>query len=182
MDVDDNITDEQVWDIKREETYMAKERISLVTKYILEHFNQKTYRGNKSYTFNKLTNISEVASASRGKIEEIKQKQRISGFNSIFAVASIPMAKLYYEEFKKQMKEDISKSLRIAVIYSYGQNEEEVDGILDEENSEDTSALDQNSREFLDAAIRDYNKMFKTIQIIHILKYYAIMKIILKNI
>ena len=40
-------------------------------------------------------------------IEEMKQKQRISGFNSIFAVASIPMAKLYYEEFKKQMKEDI---------------------------------------------------------------------------
>ena len=39
--------------------------------------------------------------------------------------------------------------------YSYGANEEEADGILDEENSEDTSALDQNSRDFLDAAIRD---------------------------
>ena len=50
----------------------------------------------------------------------------------------------------------------MATIYSYGANEEEADGILDEENSEDTSALDQNSRDFLDAAIRDYNEMFRT--------------------
>ena len=43
-----------------------------------------------------------------------------------------------------------------------GANEEESDGILDEENSEDTSALDQPSREFLEEAIDDYNKMFHT--------------------
>src|SRR5699024_2905193 len=49
-----------------------------------------------------------------------------------------------------------------ALIYSYGANEGEADGILDEENSEDTSGLDQSSRDFLDAAIRDYNKMFRT--------------------
>lgn len=66
----------------------------------------------------------------------------MSGFNSIFAVASVPMAKLYYEEFKKQMAKDPTKKLRIATIFSYGANEEESDGILDEENSEDTSALD----------------------------------------
>ena len=52
--------------------------------------------------------------------------------------------------------------LRIAVIYSYAANEAEQDGILDEENSEDTSALDQNSRDFLDQAILDYNQMFHT--------------------
>ena len=40
------------------------------------------------------------------EVEEIKRKQRISGFNSIFAVASVPMAKLYYREFQKQMAED----------------------------------------------------------------------------
>lgn len=162
MDVEPDIDDKDVWDIDREKAFMAPERIELVTKYILEHFDQKTYRGDKSYAFNVLTNISEVASARNGAVEEIKQKQRVSGFNSIFAVASVPMAKLYYAEFKRQMEIDPTKKLRIATIYSYGANEEETDGILDEENPEDTSALDQSSRDFLDAAIRDYNEMFHT--------------------
>ncbi len=111
-------------------------------------------------------NISEVASGKNGAVEEIKQKQRINGFNSIFAVASVPMAKLYYHEFKKQMEEDPTKKLRIATIFSYGANEAEVqddtNGILDEENSEDTSLLDQSSRDFLEDAINDYNEMFHT--------------------
>lgn len=162
MDVEPDIDDKDVWDIDREKAFMAPERIELVTKYILEHFDQKTYRGDKSYAFNVLTNISEVASAKNGAEEEIKQKQRVSGFNSIFAVASVPMAKLYYAEFKRQMEADPTKKLRIATIYSYGANEEETDGILDEENPEDTSALDQSSRDFLEAAIRDYNEMFHT--------------------
>lgn len=162
MDADEDITDEMVWDINREKVMMAPERISMVTKYILEHFDQKTYRGDKSYIFNSLVNISEVASSKRDEVEEIKQKQRISGFNSIFAVSSVPMAKLYYNEFKKQMKEEPTKKLRIATIFSYGANEEETDGILDEENPEDTSALDQPSRDFLEEAIKDYNEMFHT--------------------
>jgi len=162
MDVEPDINDEQVWDIDREKAMMAPQRIALVTKYILEHFDRKTYRGDKTYVFNSLTNISEVAASERGVVEEVKRKQRISGFNSIFAVASIPMAKLYYQEFKNQMTADPTKRLRIATIFSYGANEEETDGILDEENSEDTSALDQSSRDFLDAAIRDYNAMFHT--------------------
>ena len=162
MDAEPDIDDKAVWDIDREKAFMAPERIELVTRYILEHFDQKTYRGDKTYLFNTLTNIAEVASGKNGAVEEIKQKQRLSGFNSIFAVASVDMAKLYYQEFKKQMAADPTKKLRVATIYSYGANEEETDGILDEENSEDTSALDQNSRDFLDAAIRDYNEMFRT--------------------
>ncbi len=162
IDSDYDIDDEQVWDINREKAFMAPKRISLVTRYILEHFDQKTYRGDRSYIFNQLTNISDVASAKRGAIEEIKQKQRVSGFNSIFAVASVSMAKLYYDEFRKQMNADPTKKLKIAVIYSYAQNEEETDGLLDEENPEDTSALDKNSRDFLEKAIDDYNKMFNT--------------------
>ena len=157
-----DIDDKAVWDIDREKAFMAPERIELVTRYILEHFDQKTYRGDKTYLFNTLTNIAEVASGKNGAVEEIKQKQRLSGFNSIFAVASVDMAKLYYQEFKKQMAADPAKRLRVATIYSYGANEEEADGILDEENSEDTSALDQNSRDFLEAAIRDYNETFHT--------------------
>ena len=162
MDTDPDVDDKAVWDIDREKAFMAPERIRLVTKYILDHFDQKTYRGDKTYLFNVLTNVSNVASADRGAVEEIKQKQRVSGFNSIFCVASVPMAKLYYQEFKKQMAEDPTKALRIATIYSYGANEEEADGILDEENSEDTSALDQSSRDFLEAAIKDYNEIFHT--------------------
>ncbi len=162
MDIDEDITDEMVWDINREKTYMAEQRIALVTKYILEHFDQKTYRGDKSYVYNTLTNISDVASAANGKVEEVKRKQRLSGFNSIFAVSSVEAAKIYYQEFKKQMAADPSKRLRIATIYSYGANEEETDGILDEENPEDTTNLDQSSRDFLEGAIKDYNEMFQT--------------------
>lgn len=162
MDTDRDIDDEQVWDIDREKAFMAPLRISLVTRYILEHFDQKTYRGDKSYIFHQLTNISDVASAERGAVEEIKQKQRISGFNSIFAVASVPMAKLYYDEFRRQMDTDLTKKLKVAVIFSYAPNEEETDGILGEENSEDTSALDKSSRDFLEEAIGHYNDMFHT--------------------
>lgn len=162
MDFDADIDDEKVWDIDRKKAFEAPERIRLVANYILSHFDQKTYRGNKTYAFNALTNIAKVASADRGKVEEIKQKQRLSGFNSIFAVSSIAMAKRYYEEFKKIIKDDPTKNLKIALIYSYAPNEEEETGILDEENSEDTSALDQTARDFLDSAIDDYNDMFHT--------------------
>ena len=163
MDMDPDIDDKDVWDINREKAYLAPERIRLVTQYILDHFDQKTYRGSKTYIFNVLQNIADVASAGgRDAIEEVKRKQRISGFNSIFAVSSVDAAKLYYEEFQKQMAADPTKKLRVALIYSYGANEEEADGILDEENSEDTSALDSTSREFLERAIADYNAMFHT--------------------
>ena len=162
MDTDADIDDEEVWDIDRKKAFEAPERISLVANYILDHFDQKTYRGNKTYVYNSLTNITDVASAARGKVEEIKRKQRLSGFNSIFAVGSVPMAKLYYDEFRNIMKKDPTKQLKIAVIYSYAANEEEADGILEEENSEDTSALDQNARDFLESAIQDYNLTFHT--------------------
>ena len=163
MDAEPDIDDKEVWDINREKAFLAPERIRLVTDYILTHFDQKTYRGDKTYTYSVLQNIAEVASAgSKQQIEEIKQKQRVSGFNSIFAVSSVDAAKLYYAEFQRQMAENPQKRLKVAVIYSYEANEEETDGILDEENPEDTSALDQSSRDFLEAAIADYNGMFHT--------------------
>ena len=162
MDFDDDIDDEKVWDIDRKKAFEASARINLIAKYILEHFDQKTYRGNKTYFFNALKNISEVAATDREKVEEMKQKQRLSGFNSILAVASVPMAKKYYDEFRKIIASDPTKNLKIAVIYSYAPNEEDDTGILGEENSEDTSALDKTSRDFLDSAIKDYNKIFHT--------------------
>lgn len=163
MEMEPDIDDKEVWDIDRERAFLAPEHIRLVTDYILTHFDQKTYRGSKTYTFSVLQNIADVASASgKAAIEEVKQKQRVSGFNSIFAVSSVEAAKLYYAEFQRQMAETPQRRLKVALIYSYGANEAETDGILDEENSEDTSALDANSRDFLEKAIRDYNEMFHT--------------------
>lgn len=167
MEAEEDIDDEKVPDINRRQAFEAPERITNITKYILDHFDQKTYRSSKTYQLEVLTNIAEVASAKESALKEknLKEKKEartIKGFNSIFAVSSVPMAKLYYQEFKRQMAEDPKKQLRIALIYSYGANEEVIDGALGEENCEDTSALDQSSRDFLEAAIQDYNEMFQT--------------------
>ena len=163
MDSEPDIDDKQVADIDREKAFLAPKRIKLITDYILTHFNQKTYRNEKSYSYNSLINIAEVASAKdKNKVEEVKQKLRLSGFNSIFCVSSVEAAKLYYNEFKRQMEENPSKRLKIATIFSYEANEEVDDSLLVEENSEDTSSLDKSSRDFLESAIDDYNKMFNT--------------------
>lgn len=161
MEYEPDIDDKQVQNIDREKAFLAIKRIELVTKYILDKFNQKTYRNEKSYSFSAITNIGDVIK-SKNKIDELKQPLRLSGFNSILAVSSIEAAKLYYNEFKKQMEDNPSKRLKIATIFSYSTNEEEGDVVLVEENSEDTTHLDQSSRDFLDSAIDDYNKMFKT--------------------
>ena len=162
MDEEPDIDDKGVWDIDREKAFLAPERIRLVTQYILDHFDQKTYRNQRYYRMSALTNIAQVASGKQGAVEEIKRAQRVSGFNSILAVASVEMAKLYYREFQQQMAAEPAKQLRVAVIYSYGANDPEEDGILGEENSEDTNGLAQTDRDFLEAAIRDYNGMFRT--------------------
>jgi type I restriction enzyme R subunit len=136
----ENIEDKKVSDIDRERALLAPKRIANIVKYILEHFDQKTKRN----VYYKL------------------KDRRLAGFNSIFAVSSIEAAKKYYAEFKKQLANlPGDKQLKIALIYSFGVNEEEIDGVIDE-NSEDTSGLDQSSRDFLESAIADYNAMFGT--------------------
>jgi type I restriction enzyme R subunit len=136
----EDIEDEQVRDIDRRAALEAPERLSNIVTYICDHFDQKTKRN----SFYKL------------------KDRRLAGFNSIFAVSSIDMAKKYYAEFAKQLADVPSdKKLKIALIYSFGVNEEEIDGMTDE-NSEDTSGLDASSRDFLDEAIQDYNAMFRT--------------------
>ena len=162
VDTKDDIIDEEVYDIDRQQVFIAPERISNVTRYILDHFDQKTYRHDRTYSFSQLTNIAEVAQGKRGAVEEKKQTQHLSGFNSIFAVTSVKAAKLYYTEFKKQMDQDPGKRLRIATIFSYAPNEAGPEGMLGEENSESANGLDQSSRDFLESAIQDYNKMFHT--------------------
>ena len=132
----ENIQDKKVNAIDIEKAMSDPNRIKEVVSYIIDHFEQKTMR-NKHY--------------------ELKD-QRLSGFNSIFAVSSIPVAKKYYFEFKKQLKEK-NKDLTIATIFSYSANEAENTDNLDDE-SFDTENLDLSSREFLEEAISDYNKKF----------------------
>ena len=139
----ENVADEKVWGIDTDAAFMSPENISNVTRYILEHFDQKTKRN----SFYKL------------------KDKRVAGFNSILATSSIPAAVLYYNEFLRQMAQLPSdKRLKIALIYSYGQNEAdfEQEGFMDEENSDDTSGLDANSRDALEKAIANYNSMFHT--------------------
>ena len=159
----EGILDQKISAIDREKAMASPERISQVVKYILEHFDQKTKRSSY-YFFRVLDDINIVAGAKKGEVvPEHKTEQKLNGFNAMFAVASIPMAKAYYNEFKRQQAElPEAQRLKIATIYSYGANEEEVDGILAEENPESTTQLDQQSRDFLEGAIQDYNKMFST--------------------
>lgn len=160
----EDIKDKKVKDIDRERALAEPERIANIVTYMLQHFDQKTKRNSKSYSFSSLTNIYEVVSAKdRTKIEEIKQRIRLTGFNSIFAVSSIDFAKAYYSEFKKQQQTlpEMSR-LKVATIFSFGVNDDgEDDGVMDE-NSESTEQLSATDRDFLDAAIKDYNQVFKT--------------------
>lgn len=157
------IADEQISAIDREKAMASPERVSQVVKYIIDHFDQKTKRSSY-YSFRVLDDIHKVASAKKGaSISEHKTEQKLNGFNAMFAVASIPMAKAYYNEFKKQQADlPESQRLKIATIYSYSANEEDIDGILAEENPESTTQLDQQYRDFLEGAIKDYNQMFAT--------------------
>ena len=158
----EDILDKQISAIDRERIMSAPERVSAVVKYILEHFDQKTKRSSY-YSYRVAQNIEQMAKAKKGEVKESKMTQKLAGFNAMFAVASIDMAKAYYNEFKAQQAHlPEAQRLKIATIYSYGANEEEIDGILVEENPESTTNLDQPSRDFLEGAIKDYNQMFST--------------------
>ena len=135
-----DISDKQVSAIDTEHALLAPERVAKAVAYIREHFDQKTKRS-AGYSL-------------KGK--------RVAGFNSLFATASIDAAKRYYAEFSAQQEElPPDHRLKVGLIYSFAPNEEEPDGLLGDEAFE-TDGLDQSSRDFLDAAITDYNNMFGT--------------------
>lgn len=153
----DYVNDKKVYSIDREKALADPQRISEIVSYVLEHFDQKTKR-NSYYTFS--AKWEEADKHNPKKMIEKRETRRVAGFNSIFAAASIPMAIRYYNEFKKQIAEK-NRNLTIATIFSFSANEEEPDGLLPEEDF-NMENLDQSSRDFLDAAIRDYNSTFST--------------------
>ena len=124
---------------ENQQAFLHPMRIQEITQYILNNFRQKTHR-----TF----------PGSRG-------------FNAMLAVSSVDAAKVYYTTFKRLQEEAANKSatykpLRVATIFSFAANEEQnaIGEISDE--TFDTSAMDSSAKEFLDAAIREYNSYFKT--------------------
>lgn len=153
----DYVNDKKVYSIDREKALADPQRISEIVSYVLEHFDQKTKR-NSYYTFS--AKWEEADKHNPKKMIEKRETRRVAGFNSIFAAASIPMAIRYYNEFKKQIAQK-NRNLTIATIFSFSANEEEPDGLLPEEDF-NMENLDQSSRDFLEAAIRDYNSTFNT--------------------
>ena len=136
----DGVEDAAVEDIDRERIMRDPKYISNIVTYIIKNFGKKTKR-NSTYQM---------------------KDQRLHGFNSIFATASIDAAKLYYSEFKRQMAYVPEEHrLKVAMIYSYGVNEvDPLDGELMDENPEDTSTLSQTDKDALQECIDDYNQMF----------------------
>ncbi|HPB90413.1 MAG TPA: type I restriction endonuclease subunit R [Rugosibacter sp.] len=121
---------------ENKQALLHPDRIREITQYILNNFRQKTHRlqaGNK-------------------------------GFNAMFAVSSVDAAKLYYECFRELQKgsQTTQRPLRVATIFSFAANEEQ-DAVGDiQDESFDVSAMNSSAKEFLSAAIADYNALFKT--------------------
>jgi len=131
--------DKKLTAAENNQAFLHPRRIEEITRYILTNYRQKTHR-----TF-----------------------PGAKGFNAMFAVSSVDAAKAYYEAFKQLQQgtdthTDARKPLRVATIYSFAANEEQnaVGDITDE--SFDVSAMNSSAKEFLDAAINDYNGYFKT--------------------
>lgn len=119
--------------LENKQALLNPERIREISRYILNNFRHKTHR---------------LQGGNRG-------------FNAMFAVSSVDAAKLYYETLN-QLQENSETALKIATIFSFAANEQQdaVGDIVDE--SFDVSAMNSSAKEFLSAAINDYNALFKT--------------------
>lgn len=116
---------------ENKKAFLHPARIKEISQYILQNFRLKTHRRH-------------------GNI----------GFNAMFTVSSVDAAKCYYEAISN-LQQDSDKPLKIATIFSYAANEEQsaIGEILDE--SFEPTVMDISAKEFLTAAIEDYNAMFK---------------------
>jgi len=132
-EIESELDEKKLSAAENKQALLHPERIKEISQYILNNFRQKTHRLQGS---NK-------------------------GFNAMFAVSSVDAAKLYYETLKNLQKET-DKPFKIATIFSFAANEEQeaIGEILDE--GFELTAMDSSAKEFLSAAINDYNAMFKT--------------------
>ena len=118
---------------ENKQALLHPDRIREITQYILNSYRQKTHR----------------------------LQPNAKGFNAMFAVSSVDAAKLYYESFK-DLQKGKEKPLKVATIFSFTANEDQ-DALGDiSDESFDVSAMHSSAKEFLSAAIADYNTLFKT--------------------
>ena len=107
-------------------------RITEISAYILEHFNQKTHRQN-------------------GK-----------GFNAMFAVSSVEAAKAYYQELQDQQAGKAKPLKIATIFSYAANEEQAAIGEIDDETFSPADLADISSKEFLSGAISDYNRLFQT--------------------
>ncbi len=120
---------------ENKQALLHPDRIHEISGYVLKNFSHKTHRAHMG----------------------------AKGFNAMFAVSSVDAAKAYYEAFRElQAGVEDKKRLNVATIFSFAANEEQdaVGDIPDE--SFEVSAMNSSAKEFLSAAIGDYNATFKT--------------------
>ncbi len=120
---------------ENKQALLHPDRLREIAGYILKNFPLKTHRAHMG----------------------------AKGFNAMFAVSSVDAAKAYYEAFSELQKDaEEKKRLKVATIFSFAANEEQdaVGDIPDE--SFEVSAMNSSAKEFLGAAIGDYNAAFKT--------------------
>ena len=125
--------EKKLTEAENKQALLHPKRIEEISHYILNNFRRKTHR----------------------------LQPGSKGFNAMFAVSSVDAAKLYYETLK-DLQRGIEKPLKVATIFSFAANEEQaaIGDIQDE--SMEVSALNSSAKEFLTAAIADYNALFKT--------------------
>ncbi|HEM3660531.1 TPA: type I restriction endonuclease subunit R [Streptococcus suis] len=107
-------------------------RISEISSYILEHFNQKTHR------------------------------QSGKGFNAMFAVSSVEAAKAYYQELQKQQVGREKPLKIATIFSFAANEAQAAIGEIDDENFTPNDLPDRSSKEFLSRCVHDYNDLFQT--------------------
>ncbi|HEM6402816.1 TPA: type I restriction endonuclease subunit R [Streptococcus suis] len=107
-------------------------RISEISSYILEHFNQKTHR------------------------------QSGKGFNAMFAVSSVEAAKAYYQELQEQQAGREKPLKIATIFSFAANEAQAAIGEIDDENFTPTDLPDLSSKEFLSRCVHDYNQLFQT--------------------
>ena len=107
-------------------------RIAEISRYILDHFDQKTHR---------LT----------GK-----------GFNAMFAVSSVDAAKAYYQELQNRQKDSEKPLKIATIFSYAANESQVAIGEIDDENFSPADLADITSKEFLSSCIADYNQLFGT--------------------
>ncbi len=124
---------EKLTALEKKQAFLQPKRIEQIAQYVLNNFKQKTHRFNAGN----------------------------NGFNAMFAVSSVDVAKAYYQTFK-QLQSAVKNPLKIATIFSFSANEEQdaIGDIVDE--SFEVEAMNSSAKEFLKSAIDDYNGYFAT--------------------